>query len=71
MGLKTNAGGMGYRNTERRALFINTVISALPQMVGNETTAPLWELLRDVIGADSFKEDNVGTCWQRFFDSGS
>ena len=30
MGLKTNAGGMGYRDTERRALFINTVISALP-----------------------------------------
>ena len=51
MGLKTNAGGMGYRNTERRVLFINTVISALPQMMGNETAAPLWASLRDVIGA--------------------
>ena len=71
MGLKTNAGGMDYRNTERRALFINAINSALPQMMGNERTAPLWASLADVIGADSFKEGNVGTCWQHFFDSGS
>ena len=64
MGLKTNAGGMGYRNTERRALFINAINSALPQMMGNERTAPLWASLADVIGADSFKEENAGTCWQ-------
>ena len=40
-------------------------------MMGDETTAPLWASLRDVIGAGSFKEDNVGTCWQPFLDSGT
>ena len=69
MGLKANAGGMGYRSTTRRALFINALAIALPQMMGNERTQPLWPSLAGVLGADSF--NHVKTCWQTFFDSGS
>jgi hypothetical protein len=71
MGLKANAGGMGYRNKTRRALFINALANALPKMMGNERTQPLWPSLADVLGADSFKKNQVDTCWQTFFDSGS
>ena len=63
MGLKANAGGMGYRNTTRRALFINALANALPQMMGNERTQLLWQSLVDVPGADSFKKNQVDTCW--------
>ena len=31
MGLKASAGGVGYRNTARRAAFINAIANALPQ----------------------------------------
>ena len=71
MGLKASAGGGGYRNTARRAAFINTIANALPQMMGNETRQPLWSSLENVLGADSFKKNDVDTCWQTFFDSGS
>ena len=71
MGLKANAGGMGYRNTTRRALFINALANALPQMMGNERTQLLWPSLVDVPGADSFKKNQVDTCWQTLLDSES
>ena len=71
MGLKANAGGMGYRNTTRRALFINALANALPKMMGNERTKPLWPSLADVLGADSFRKNHVDTCWQTLLDSGS
>ena len=59
--LKANAGGMGYRSTTRRALFINALAYALPQMMGNERTQPLWPSLADVLGADSFKKNHLKT----------
>ena len=71
MGLKASAGGGGYRNTARRAAFINAIANALPQMMGNETRQPPWPSLENVLGADSFKKNDVDTCWQTFFDSGS
>ena len=71
MGLKTKAGGMGYRNTERRSLFVNALSSALPQMMGDGETAPLWASLGDILGSDSFTEANADHCWQTFFNSGS
>ena len=71
MGLKASAGGGGYRNTARRAAFINAIANALPQMMGNETRQPLWSSLENVLGAESFKKNDVDTCWQTFFDSGS
>ena len=71
MGLKANAGGMGYRNTTRRALFINALANALPKMMGNERTKPLWPSLADALGADSFRKNHVDTCLQTLLDSGS
>ena len=71
MGLKASAGGGGYRNTARRAAFINAIANALPKMMGNETRQPLWSSLESVLGADSLKKNDVDTCWQTFFDSGS
>jgi hypothetical protein len=68
MGLKANAGGMGYRNTTRRALFVNALANALPKMMGNERTQPLWPSLADALGADSFKKNHVGTCWQTLLE---
>ena len=49
---------MGYLNTTRRAAFINALANALPQMMGNETTQPLWPFLENLLGADSFKKTN-------------
>ena len=71
MGLKAKAGGMGYRNTARRSLFVNALSSALPQMMGDGETAPLWASLGDILGSDSFTEANADHCWQTFFNSGS
>ena len=71
MGLKAKNGGMGYRNTARRALFVNSVASAIPQMMGCDGEQPLWASLGNILGADSFHGDNKKTCWQTFFDSGS
>ena len=34
-GLKAKAGGCGYRSTERRAVFLNTLNNTLPQMIGD------------------------------------
>jgi hypothetical protein len=71
MGLKANAGGMGYRKTARRALFINALANALPTMIGSKRTQPLWPSLADALGADSFKKNHGDTCWQTLLDSGS
>ena len=71
MGLKASAGGGGYRNTARRAAFINAIANALPQMMGNETRQPLWPSLENVLGAGFLKKTNVDKYWQTFFDSGS
>ena len=71
MSLKARAGGMGYRNTARRALFVNALCSALPQMMGDGETTPLWASLGDILGSDSFTEANTDHCWQTFFNSGS
>jgi len=62
---------MGYRNTARRALFVNSMASAIPRMMGCDGEQPLWESLGNILGADSFQGDNKKTCWQTFFDSGS
>ena len=51
--------------------FINALANALPQMMGNETRQPLWPSLENVLGDDYFKQTNVNTCWETFFDSGS
>jgi len=37
-GLKARAGGCGYRSTERRAVFLNTLNNVLPQMIGEYKT---------------------------------
>ena len=71
MGLKAKAGGMGFRNTARRSLFVNALSSALPQMMGDGETTPLWASLEDILGSDSFTEANADHCWQTFFNSGS
>ena len=71
MGLKAKAGGMGYRNTARCSLFANALSSALPQMMGDGETAPLWASLGDILGSDSFTKANTDHCWQTSFNSGS
>jgi hypothetical protein len=40
-GLKTKAGGCGYRSTERRAVFVNTPSNILSQMIGDGSTPGL------------------------------
>ena len=40
-------------------------------MMGDGETAPLWALLGDILGSDSFTEANADHCWQTFFNSGS
>jgi hypothetical protein len=70
-GLKAKAGGCGFRNTERRAVFLNTLNNTLPQMVGTSSTPGLWPSLAPILGADSFKEGHEETRWQAFFSSES
>jgi len=71
MGPRAKNGGMGYRNTAIRALFVNSVASAIPQMMGCDGEQLLWAPLGNILGADSFQGDNKRACWQTFFDSGS
>ena len=66
-GLKAKAGGCGYRSTERRAVFLNTLSNILPQMIGDGRTSGLWPSLAAVLGADSFREGNEATRWEIFF----
>ena len=70
-GLKAKAGGCGYRNTERRAVFLNALNNALPQIAGTESAPTLWPELVTLLGEDSFKKDNEETRWQAFFASDS
>jgi hypothetical protein len=70
-GLKAKAGGCGYRSTERRAVFLNTLNNILPQMIGDGTTPGLWPSLATALRADSFKEGNEATRWETFFASDS
>ena len=70
-GLKVAAGGCGYRCTERRAVFLNALNNALPQLMGDETTPGLWPSLAPLLGAESFHEKNSATRWATFFASGS
>ena len=70
-GLKAKDGGCGYRNTERRAVFLNTLNNVLPQMTGDGKKPGLWPSLATVLGADSFKEGNEATRWETFFASES
>jgi hypothetical protein len=70
-GLKAKAGGCGFRNTERRAVFLNTLNNVLPQMVGTAAAPGLWPSLAPILGADSFKEGHEETRWEAFFSSGS
>ena len=70
-GLKTSAGGCGYRCTERRAVFLNALNSALPQLMGNGTEPGLWPSLSPILGAESFRKENEDRRWEVFFNSGS
>ena len=69
MGLKAKNGGTGNRNTARRALFVNSMASVIPQMMGYDGEQPLRASLGNILGADSLQGDNKKTCWQTFFDS--
>jgi hypothetical protein len=69
-GLKAKAGGCGFRNTERRAVFLNTLNNVLPQMVGTDTPG-LWPALATILGADSFKKGNEEARWEVFLSSES
>jgi len=70
-GLKTSAGGCGYRRTEERAVFLNALNSALPQLMGNESEPGLWPSLAPILGAKSFHKENEDQRWKTFFESGS
>ena len=71
MELKANAGGGGYRRTERRAPFLNNLNKALPQMAGNGDSSALWPSLSDVLGSAIPHTDIEGGRWATFFQSGS
>jgi hypothetical protein len=70
-GLKTSAGGCGYRRTERRTVFLNVLNTALPQLMCNEVEPGLWPSLASVLGAESFSKQNEDRRWEAFFNSGS
>jgi hypothetical protein len=70
-GLKAKAGGCGYRNTSKRAPFLNTMNNVLPQMAGEENNHALWPTLVPIFGAESFKSEEYEKRWEVFFSSGS
>ena len=70
MGLKASAGGGGYRNTERRAPFLNAINKVLPQTTGDRHEDPgLWPSLASMLGKESFHSGGENKRWERFFQS--
>ena len=70
-GLKVKAGGCGFRNTQRRAVFLNAMNNTMPQMIGDGVTPGLWPDLAPTLGANSFRKGNEKERWKFFFESGS
>jgi hypothetical protein len=56
---------------QRRAVFLNALNSALPQLMGNESEPGLWPSLAPILGAKSFHKENEDQRWEVFFNSGS
>jgi hypothetical protein len=74
MQLKARQGGWGIRSHSDRIPFLNCLLSALPRIIGNGSTPPLWASLARTTGNSSvFDDENEpGKRWlETFFDSGS
>ena len=74
--LKCRHGGLGIRPMAGRASLLNGLNCSLPQMIDrvgedDEVTQGLWNSLSSIIGAGSFDEANITTCWATFHASGS
>ena len=69
-GLKIRSGGGGYRRTTRRALFLNNLSNAAPQLPSSTPTPGLWQSLASILGDISFKDGNEEQRWTAFYASG-
>ena len=73
--LKAKKGGAAIRLTADREQFLNCLLNSIPQMTShaNEdglTVSGFFENLADIIGIDSFKEENHNQRWSFFLEHG-
>ena len=64
-------GGVGFRDTSERALFLNTMCNIAPAIAGDASRPSLWPSLRDkAFGADLLQLDTEEGGLTHFFAKG-
>ena len=70
--LRIGNGGVGFRDTPERALFLNTMCNIAPAIAGNANRPSLWPSLRDMaFGANLLELDAENGGWTHFFATGN
>ena len=75
IGLKTKAGGLGFRRLSQRYLLLNSLCNTLPQAIDRKDEKGinhpgLWNSLSDILCKGSFDAANKEHCWSTFHISG-